>query len=99
MLLQLNQPIQDNQFHIIITFFNNQIYVTLGSSLKLKGSKPFFLVMKRINWKISEIEEKTQAATQSWHRNYPDKQILKFFVHFFSMLQKSHLKAHNGIGL
>lgn len=33
MLLQLNQAIENNQLHIVVTLLDNQINVTLGSSL------------------------------------------------------------------
>lgn len=36
MLLQFNQTIKNNQFHIVVALLDNQINVALGSSLESK---------------------------------------------------------------
>ncbi len=36
MVLQLNQTIENNQLHVVVAFLDDQINVTLGSSLESK---------------------------------------------------------------
>lgn len=43
MLLQLNQTIENNQLHVIVTLLNNQIDVALGSSLKFNTTQKFIM--------------------------------------------------------